>query len=199
MRLEKTITKLEAAKLKQIGESSEVQPNLNTRWGMLPYSFQGQLPQVAQEKNKAKEELQEEFKDLKEKRIEERNRYEVAKETIVQTTIMIIFEKLNAKLYALHEVCKILYLAVNNIQSDSRVVKPTYQKWISRIDKLKTIELCARVDPNALVNAMPIAKLVRSLRDFTILPKHIEARWLELKGDFENHKDIVVPPLLKNY
>ena len=110
---------------------------------------------------------------------------------------MTIFEKLNAKLYALHEVCKILYLVVNNIHSDSRVVKPMYQKWISRIDKLKTIELCARVDPNALVNAMPTAKLVRSLRDFTILLEHIEARWLELKGDFESHKDIVVPPLLK--
>ena len=73
-----------------------------------------------------------------------------------------------------------------------------YQKWISRIDKLKTIELCARVDPNAQVNAMSTAKLERSLREFTIFPEHIEARWLELKGDFENHKDIVVPPLLKN-
>ena len=54
------------------------------------------------------------------------------------------------------------------------------------------------MDPSALVNAMPTAKLVRSLREFTILPDHIEARWLELKGDFENHKDIVVPPLLKD-
>ena len=111
---------------------------------------------------------------------------------------MTIFEKLNAKLYTLHEVCKILYLAVNNILSDSRVIKPTYQKWINRIDKLKTIELCARVDPNALMNAMPTTKLVRSLRDFIIFLVQIEARWLELKGDFENHKDIVVPPLLKN-
>ena len=65
------------------------------------------------------------------------------------------------------------------------------------MDKLKTIKLCARVDPNAPINAMPTTKLVRSLRDFTIFPEHIEARWLELKGDFENHKDIVVPPLLK--
>ena len=110
---------------------------------------------------------------------------------------MTIFEKFNAKLYALYEVCKILYLAVNNIQSDSRVVKPMYQKWINRIDKLKTIEFCAKVDPSAPINAMPTAKLVRSLRYFTIFPEHIEARWLELKGDFENHKDIVVPPMLK--
>ena len=62
---------------------------------------------------------------------------------------------------------------------------------------MKTGELCARMDPNAPVNAIPTTKLVRSLRDFTILLEHIEARWLELKGDFENHKDIVVPPLLK--
>ena len=89
---------------------------------------------------------------------------------------MTIFEKLNAKLYALHEVCKILYLAINNIQSDSKVVKAMYQKWISRIHKLKTIELCARVDPNAPVNAMPIAKFVWPLRDSTIYSKHIEAR-----------------------
>ena len=73
-----------------------------------------------------------------------------------------------------------------------------YQKWINRIAKLKTIELCARVDPSAPMNAMPTAKLVGSLRDFTIFPEHIETRWLELKGDFENHKDIVVPPLLKD-
>ena len=111
---------------------------------------------------------------------------------------MTIFEKLNAKLYALHEACQILYLAVNNVHNDRRVVKPTYQKWISRMDKMKSIELCARVDPTALVNAIPTARLVRSLRDFTIFPEHIEARWFELKGDFEGHKDIVVPPLLKN-
>ena len=43
-----------------------------------------------------------------------------------------------------------MYLAINNVQSDSKVVMPTYQKWISRIDKLKSIELCARVDPTAL-------------------------------------------------
>ena len=40
------------------------------------------------------------------------------------------------------------------------------------------------MDPDALVNAMPTTKLVRSLRDFIVLLKHIEARWLELKGDF---------------
>ena len=68
-----------------------------------------------------------------------------------------------------------------------------YQKWIRRIDKLKTIELCARVDPSAPVNAMPTTKLVRSLRDLTILPEHNEARWLELKGYFENREDIMVP------
>ena len=66
------------------------------------------------------------------------------------------------------------------------------------MDKLKSIEWCARVDPIALVNAIPTARVVRSLRDFTIFSKHIEARWFELKGDFEGHKDIVVPPLLKN-
>ena len=59
--------------------------------------------------------MQKEVEDLKEKRIEDKDRYEAAKETIAQTIIMTIFEKLNAKLYALHEVCKILYLAVNNI------------------------------------------------------------------------------------
>ena len=147
--------------------------------------------------NQVEEELQKEVQDLKEKRIEDRDRYKVVKETIVWTTIMTIFKKLNGKFYALHEICKILYLAVNNIQSDSRVVNPIYQKWISTIEKLKTIELCSRVDPSAPINAMPTAKLVRSLRDFTILLEHIEARWLELKGDFKNHKDIVVPPLLK--
>ena len=111
---------------------------------------------------------------------------------------MTIFEKLNAKLYSSHEACKILYLAVNNVHNDSRVVKPTYQKWISRMDKLKSIELCARVDPTAPVNAIATAKLVRSLRDFTIFLEQIEARLFELKGDFEGHKDIVVPPILKN-
>ena len=54
------------------------------------------------------------------------------------------------------------------------------------------------MDPNALASAIPIAKLVRSLRDYTILLEHVEARWIELKGDFENFKDIVVPPLLKD-
>ena len=72
-----------------------------------------------------------------------------------------------------------------------------YQKWINRIDKLKTIELCAIVDPSAPANTIPIAKFVRSLRDLIIFSKHIEARWLELKGDSKNHKDIVVPPFLK--
>ena len=66
------------------------------------------------------------------------------------------------------------------------------------MDKLKSIELCARVDPNALVNAIPTAKLVWSMRDFTILLEHIEAWWFELKGDFEDNKDIVVLPLLKD-
>ena len=78
-------------------------------------------------------------KDLKEKRIEERNRYEATKETIVKTAVMTIFEKLNAKLYALHEAWNFLYLVVNNVHNDSKVAKPTYQKWISRMDKLKSI------------------------------------------------------------
>ena len=55
-----------------------------------------------------------EVKELKEKRVQERNKYEVAKEIIMRISIMTIFEKLNSKLYALHEVRKILYLVVNN-------------------------------------------------------------------------------------
>ena len=47
--------------------------------------------------------------------INERDKYESAKETIVRTTIMTIFEKVNAKVYELHEVCKILYSAINNV------------------------------------------------------------------------------------
>ena len=39
-----------------------------------------------------------------------------------------------------------------------------YQKWINMIDKLKTIELCARVDPSAPIDAMTTTQLVRSLR-----------------------------------
>ena len=54
------------------------------------------------------------------------------------------------------------------------------------------------MDPNALENAIPTTRLVKSARDFTIFPKHIEARWIELKGDFKNFKDTVVPPLLKD-
>ena len=72
-----------------------------------------------------------------------------------------------------------------------------YQKWINMIDKLKTIELCAKVDPSAPINLVPTTKLVMSLMDFIVFLEHIEARWLKLKGDFENHKNIVVPPLLK--
>lgn len=87
-------------------------------------------------------------------------------------------------------------MAMNNMENDGRVVKPTYQKWINRVDILKKIELCARVDSIAPTNAITTAKLVKSLKDFTILPDHIEARWIDLKGDFENYKDTVVPPLV---
>ena len=44
MRLEKKIIELEEARPKSIGESSEMQPDPNTRCGKLPYSFQGQQP-----------------------------------------------------------------------------------------------------------------------------------------------------------
>ena len=54
------------------------------------------------------------------------------------------------------------------------------------------------MDPTTLVNAIPTTRLVISLRDFTIFPEHIEARWIELKGDFENFKDTMVPPLYKD-
>ena len=47
--------------------------------------------------------------------ITSRDKYENTKEAIVRTKIMTIFEKLNAKLYALHEACKILYLAIDNV------------------------------------------------------------------------------------
>ena len=66
------------------------------------------------------------------------------------------------------------------------------------MDKLKQIEIFVRVDPNALASAIPTTTLVKSLKDFTILLEHVEARWIELKGDFENFKDTLVPPLLKN-
>ena len=58
---------------------------------------------------------------------------------------------------------------MNNMGNDSKVVKPTYHKWIITMDKLKKIELYAKLDPNVPTNAIPTAKLVRSLRDFTIL------------------------------
>ena len=66
------------------------------------------------------------------------------------------------------------------------------------MDKLKKIEFCAKVDPNASINAIAIAKLVNSLMDFIILPEHIEPRWIELKGDFEKFKDTMLLPLLKD-
>lgn len=73
---------------------------------------------------------------------------------------MSIFERINKKLYGLHENCKVLYQDISNMEKDGNVVKTTYQKWITQVDKLKQIELCARVDPNAPKNAIPTAKLV---------------------------------------
>ena len=66
MKLEKIVIELEVVRPKRMGESSWGQPNPNTRWGMLPYTLQGQLPQVAEEKSKAEEDLLKEVKDLKE-------------------------------------------------------------------------------------------------------------------------------------
>lgn len=82
------------------------------------------------------------------------------------------------------------------MQKDGEVVKPTYQKWITWVDKLKKIELCARVNPNVPPNAIPTTRLVKSLKDFQILPDDMEAKWTELKGNFETFANFIVPLLL---
>lgn len=84
------------------------------------------------------------------------------------------------------------------MRRDGEVVKPTYQKWISQEDKLKQTELCARVDPNAPHNAISNTKLVKSLKDFQIFPDDIEAKWIQLRGNFETFVDSIVPLLIND-
>ena len=52
------------------------------------------------------------------------------------------------------------------------------------------------MDPIAPPDALPTARLVRSLKDFQIFSDDMEAKWTELKGNFETFADSVVPPLL---
>ena len=63
-------------------------------------------------KNKVEVWLLIEVKDLKEKMIQDRSRYDSAREIIVKTIFMTIFERVSARLSSLHKVCKILYLVV---------------------------------------------------------------------------------------
>ena len=117
---------------------------------------------------------------------EDKNNYDNDRKIIVRTSIMIVYEKINAKIFGLHEICKILYLAVSNMENDKNVVNPTYQKWFSRMDQLKKIGLCARVDPNSPSSTIPTTKLFKSLTYFSIFLEHVEDKWIELKGELEN-------------
>ena len=100
--------------------------------------------------------------------------------------LLMLHETINAKLLNLYEACKILYLAISKMEDDRMLVKPTYQKWINRVQKMK-VELCARKDPNASQNAMPTTKIVKSLKNFSNLPDHIENRLMELKDAIESY------------
>lgn len=82
--------------------------------------------------------------------------FDFNKEIIVQTTLMYLHEKINSRMFRLHQVCKLLYLAIIKMEDDRKLVKPTYQKWVSIIEKMKQIELCVRVNPNAPLDTMPI-------------------------------------------
>ena len=61
---------------------------------------------------------------------------------------------------------------------------------------MKYVELCAKIDPNASYNSMPTAKLVKSLKKFSIFPEHIESWLIELKNELETYQDTLVPTLL---
>ena len=70
-----------------------------------------------------------------------KDKYGYYREIIVRTTIMIVYEKINSQISRLYENCTILYLEIKNMENDRKVVKPTYQKWVNRVDKMKQVEL----------------------------------------------------------
>ena len=85
-----------------------------------------QLQKATSNKDKGIDALIKKLMDLQMQLENIKEKFENDKEVIVRTALLPLDEKINTKLFKLHEVCKLLYLAKNKIEDDKRLVKPTY-------------------------------------------------------------------------
>lgn len=118
------------------------------------------------------------------------------KRSIVQTALFYLHEKINVRLRATYDGYSFLYLAISKLDKDKEVVKPTYENWVQRIDKMKTIKLTCKFDHKRSALIPPTARMVKSLINFPILPEHIGARMIELQRGFDTLKETLLPSIL---
>lgn len=196
--LEGRVFELESIKVPTIVEpSTRNQEEPSRKLSIIPFLQQGHLQQTKTKRSKKVDALIKEVIDLKMQLESSQDTHDYNRETIVRNALVTLHEKIDMKLFNLYEAYKILYLAINKMEDDRTLVKPTYQKWIAQVQKMKKVELFARIYPNASLNAMPTAKIVKYLNNFSIFPEHIVNRLMELKDSIESYQDTLVPPFLE--
>ena len=59
------------------------------------------------------------------------------RESIVRTVLMMLHKNINAKLFSFYEAYTILYLEINQMGDGRILFKPTYQKLVYWVEKMK--------------------------------------------------------------